>query len=403
MTRYVRVAIPVLVCILVIAEGIFAQEAPSSSTPKSHQPRSRGPHHHRKSHRRNETRSSNETLIGLGDGDGETVNLNEKDKYESTYEEGDDYNNYTYIDDTTTSDDVGTAEDDKFIETENNGIISEHTDFVLLRLKHISMRTTSNITELLALQEEEFETNQDYKYGWARAVEIFNETKREKIFANTSPDSIVRKVPEEYHIAVVAYTLSALYSQFNRDTREVCSGTDIDQYTWKSYFKILQLAIETLGREERWRDNNRFLYRGASIEYVLKEDQVIAFQHFISTSAALTTAENFAGKSLFEFEGFYNGTAMAVWDHSYYEHEKEVLFSPLQVFRVDSIHVGTHYTRYVLVKHETPAPCEQLTTARTNEDHKINSLVSSSVVHGNSVLIMTILFSCVQSMYKLIL
>ncbi|CAL8069577.1 unnamed protein product [Orchesella dallaii] len=420
MSRYGQIgAISVSVCvcfifvILAIA-GVSSQETTSRSPSPSNRTVSLRPHHHHhKLHRHNGTRHNgtrhngtrhngtrhNETLIKSENG---PVNLTENDKYDNYYDDSDDY---TYTDDATTESDdtepMSVEEDDKFIETENNGIVSEHVDFVLLRLKHISMRTTSNITELLALQEEEFQINQQYKLGWLRAAEIFNASKRDKIFGNTSADSIVRTVPEEYHIAVVGYTLNSLYSEFNKDTREVCSGTDIDNYSWKSYFKLLQLAIETLGsQEERWRDSKRFLYRGASHEYVLNEDQVVAFQHFVSTSAALTTAENFAGKTLFEFEGYYNGTAMAVWDHSYYEFEREVLFSPLQVFRVDSIHVGSHYTRYVLVKHqETPTstPSAQQTSRVSNEDLTTNSLhaISSGIVHGKSFMMVMFLMSCI--------
>ncbi|ODM91153.1 NAD(P)(+)--arginine ADP-ribosyltransferase 2 [Orchesella cincta] len=292
--------------------------------------------------------------------------------------------------------DVEVEEEEKFIESKEDSIVTEHTDFVLLRLKHISMRTSSNLTELLELQQEEFEINENYKNAWESAANNFNSTKREMLYNTSAPDSIVRQVPDEYHIAIIAYT-GWLFGQFNRETREVCSGLDIDRYMWKSYFKFLQLAIETLGtEEERWRDNRRFLYRGATRKYDLKEGQVIAFQHFVSTSVALTIAENFSGrKTVFEFQGLYNGTAMAVWDHSYFVSEKEYLFSPLQVFEVDSVHVGNFYTRYVLVKHELPAPCDKQTMiSPINIDIDGKSLLARSIgwVNAGSVFIV---FLCV--------
>ncbi|CAL8069583.1 unnamed protein product [Orchesella dallaii] len=352
----------------------------------------------------------------------EILNLTDYEKYNGTYGEShnfssfdnqnvttgdsdEDEDEYEYDEYEDEEEDEGEEEEedeDKFIETKKKGIISEHIDFILLRMKHISLRTSSNIRELLELQQKEFEENYSYKAGWERAALSFNSSKREELYNTSSPDSIVRQVPEEYHIAIIAYT-GSMYSSFNKATREVCSGKDIDGYKWISYFKLLQLAVETLGtQEEKWRDNQRFLYRGASPEYVLKEGQVIAFQHFVSTSVALKVAENFAGKSLFEFQGLYNGTAMAVWDHSFFVSEKEYLFSPLQTFQVDSIHVGKHYTRYVLVKNEQQVISNLQTsispvkgglgiTSKSNPFHAH----SRCGCHLNSVLLVPFLILCV--------
>ncbi|CAL8069589.1 unnamed protein product [Orchesella dallaii] len=306
--------------------------------------------------------------------------------------------NFTSFDNLTTTTTPTTTEADEEYYVEPK-VVTEHIDFVLLRLKHISMRTSSNITELLELQQKEFEENLSYKYGWENAESYFNSTIRDELYNISSNDSIVRQVPEEYHIAIIAYTGST-YVPFNQATREVCSGNDIDDYQWKSYFKLLQLAVETLGtQEEKWRDNRRFLYRGAKLEFILEEGQVIAFQHFVSTSVALRVAEGFAGESLFEFQGLYNGTAMAVWDHSYYVTEQEYLFSPLQTFRVDSIHVGRHYTRYVLVKNEQ----QVISNLQTNISHVRGNLRITSNsnsfhaqswcrCHLNSVLLVPFIF-----------
>ncbi|CAL8069587.1 unnamed protein product [Orchesella dallaii] len=323
----------------------------------------------------------------------EMLNLTDYEKYNGTYGERHNFSSFDNLNVTTDDED---EEEDKFIETKEQGIISEHIDFVLLRLKHISMKTSSNITEILELQQKEFEENLSYKYGWENAESYYNSTKRDELYNISSNDSIFQ-VPKEYHIAIIAYT-GATYIPFNKATREVCSGNDIDGYQWKSYFKLLQLAVETLGtQEEKWRDNRRFLYRGVYATYHLEEGQVVAFQHFVSTSAALKVAENFAGKSLFEFQGLYNGTAMAVWDHSYEDNEQEYLFSPLQTFRVDSIHVGKHYTRYVLVKNERPGISNLHTTKSLVTDITRNLFRTDSkgtfLVH--SVLLLPFLTLCV--------
>lgn len=308
-------------------------------------------------------------------GNGE-VELVDKDKY---YESDD--RTYEY------DDGAPEGEKDTFVESSSAGIIFDHVDFVLFRLKHISMRTSSNISEILAVQEKEFEINTHYKQGWTTAVKLFYDSKREKIFNNTTPDSITQTVPEEYHIAIIAYTLDkpSMYYEFNKDTREVCSGTDIDMYEWKSYFKLLQLAIQSLGsQEDRWSDKKRFVYRGEIHEYNLKEGQILAFQYFISTSVALITAEAFSRETLFEFQGLYNGTAMEIGTHSIFENEKETLFSPMQVFRVDSIHVGSYYTRYVLVKHTLTPSNNDETTTSTSTTAKLDVYPTTTSSPSNS-------------------
>lgn len=250
------------------------------------------------------------------------------------------------------------------------------------------MRTSSNISEILAVQKDEFERNIHYKQGWAIAVKVFYDYKREKLFNNTTPDSITQTVPEEYHIAIIAYTLNEpLVYKFNNDTRKVCSGTDIDIYEWKSYFKLLQLAIQTLGsQEDRWNAKHRFLYSGAGPRYNVKEGQILTFQHFISTSATLIIAENLTNQTLFEFQGFFNGSAMTIRDHSYYEFEEETLFLPMQMFRVDSIHEGIYYTRYVLLKHTLPPPSNDQSATKLKST-LLQSSMSNSSVYATSFLI----------------
>lgn len=88
------------------------------------------------------------------------------------------------------------------------------------------------------------------------------------------------------------------------------------------------------------------------ILFYFQVGQILAFQQFVSTSTSLKVAENFAEQTLFEMEGPFRGTTMSIRHHSYYEGEEEVIFSPLQVYRVDSKHVGKHYVRYVLMAYE---------------------------------------------------
>ncbi|CAL8069593.1 unnamed protein product [Orchesella dallaii] len=300
------------------------------------------------------------------------IHLIDEEKYKNPSEDSDEdfYNNSNITNQEPESDIANdiedTEEENDTIDSVAEAIVLDHIEFVLLRLKHIASKISSNITEILTVQKEEFQQNELYENGWKVAVEKFYvEGIKERVFNNTSPDSIVHKVPVEYHIALVAFTLSSppLHVGFNKDTRDICSGTDIGNYQWKSYFKLLHLAIETLGTQvDKWVDRNRFLYRGSNLAFHLEEGQILAFQQFSSSSVSLGVAEIFAEngnatnfRTIFEYQGFYNGTAVALWDHSDYPWEMEVLFTPIQAFQVDSVHVGIHYTRYVLIKHEEPS------------------------------------------------
>lgn len=148
-----------------------------------------------------------------------------------------------------TTESVEEEERHKFVSTPEE-IILEHTDFVTLRLQHLLNQTTSNMTELRVLQQFEFNTNLTYyREGWEHATRMYNESKKSQIFAAFANSSVILNAPEEYHIALIAYSGPYIYSDFNDKTRALCSGLDIDNYEYKSFFKLLELAIEHLGPE----------------------------------------------------------------------------------------------------------------------------------------------------------
>lgn len=78
--------------------------------------------------------------------------------------------------------------------------------------------------------------------------------------------------------------------------------------------------------------------------YIFQIGQILAFQQFVSTSTSLKVAEDFSEQTIFEMEGPFLGTTMSIRHHSYFPSEEEVIFSPFQVYKVDSKHIGTHYT-----------------------------------------------------------
>ncbi|CAL8069591.1 unnamed protein product [Orchesella dallaii] len=405
--------------VLVLTESISAQEQETASNSsilslnnESTRTRPYPPPHHLHLNSTNGS-SQNETSLNVElEDEAILLNLTSTESSTSTH-------NFTLnLNETTNGTTNGTQEEVvEVIEIKKPFRITfEDAEFVLLRLKHISDQTTSNITQLLELQKKEFKVNKHYASGWNHSEFVFNSTKRDELYKIGGDDSIVQKVPEEYHIAIIAYT-DFISRQFNKDTREVCSGTDVENYKWKSYFKLLQLAIETLGTEvERWRDNSQTLYRGVSLGFELKEDQVVTFQHFISTSTSLEVAEEYAnGSSVFEFHGIYDGMAMAVSDHSMNEYEKEYLLSPLQAFRVEKVEAGDKdnrtYSRYVMVQYELQVekgPCglETETIGANGEFVPSIGVVeclfraeSSAVVnHGISVLL-TLLITCIHILY----
>lgn len=127
-------------------------------------------------------------------------------------------------------------------------MVIEHTDFVTLRLLHILNQTSSNITQLLKLQEEEMKANTHYKEGWEYAKDVYKESKKDEIRQMYGKYPTIVQAPDSLHIALIAYS-GSMYYDFNSRTREICSGMDIDGYQYKSFFKLLYLATETLGPE----------------------------------------------------------------------------------------------------------------------------------------------------------
>lgn len=124
---------------------------------------------------------------------------------------------------------------------------------------------------------QEFELNEEYKEGWAAGAQLYNSSKRWDLFENVTQNSTTLLVPEEYHIALIAYTLqtpTAMYADFNKKTREVCSGKDVGDFHYKTYFKLLLLAIQALGKETKFKSADRFLYRGVGSFFKLEVKQM---------------------------------------------------------------------------------------------------------------------------------
>jgi hypothetical protein len=233
-----------------------------------------------------------------------------------------------------------------------DGTESEHIDYVLLRLHHLDRQIPSDIVNLRILLKNELESNPIYEQTWGNATEMFQQRKADLVHPG------FELIPDEYHIALIAYTMSdtpanmtPLYSDFNKKTRDLCRETENKNYPYKSLFKLLSLAIESLSKDPQFQMDKPAYYRGASFQFALTEGQVIAFQSFTSTSIDMGKAIEYSRNvTFFEFQGPIPHS-IYVKHHSKFPEEEEVLVSPFVTYKVDKIILPGQnaYTQFNLV------------------------------------------------------
>jgi len=236
------------------------------------------------------------------------------------------------------------------------GATSESVDAVQPRMRRLLSDIPSDITALRAILDNELNTTPRYKTAWNEAKIIFQQ--RRSNLVNPGFEWI----PEEYHIALIAYTLSqtpawpdtAFYSDFNKQTRELCltklnCAQQMADYPFKSAFKLISLAIDALSFDPKFQVVKPQYFRGASFPFALCEGQEIEFQSFTSTSINKLKAEEYSKNvTFFEFHGPPMPKSIYLKYHSGFPEEEEVLVSPLTTFVVDKIDFSNAYVKYVL-------------------------------------------------------
>ncbi|KAG4071692.1 hypothetical protein HA402_011846 [Bradysia odoriphaga] len=199
-------------------------------------------------------------------------------------------------------------------------------------LHYMDVSVPKDLHKLLEVQKKEFAEKTNYKTAWDAAVKILGaKRKTGQLKKDHNPD--------EYHIALIAYTLETpnLYSDFNMQTRTLYTKFGIEKYPYKSFFKFLMLAVEHVkGKPETIKDGT-LLYRGCKGQ--VKDAAVgkyILFQHYVSTSLKSSTATAFGADVEFVISTVAKAKHIGLEAHSTLN-EQEVLFWPFEDYLITDI------------------------------------------------------------------
>lgn len=201
----------------------------------------------------------------------------------------------------------------------------------------------NELPKILEVQKKEFAEKTNYKKAWDAAVKILE--KKRKSGALKKDNN-----PDEYHIALIAYTLESpnLYGDFNKQTRTLYTKFAIEKYPYKSFFKLLMLAVDNVkGKPETIKDGT-LLYRGCKGQ--VKDAAIgkyILFQHYVSTSLKSSTAEAFGADVVFIISTVAKAKHIGLEAHSMMLDEQEVLFWPFEDYLITDIKkTGSRTTIY---------------------------------------------------------
>jgi len=205
-------------------------------------------------------------------------------------------------------------------------------------IQHLLETVPSDIASLEEILKAELAGSEAYQAAWAEGTRIFEERRE------TLVDPEDKDIPDEYHIALIAYTCHdtpadwPFYSQFNGATRDLRTEADVSRYPYKSFFQFLYLGIIRLNPKPKFQPPiETELYRGLSIRQEFDLYSWITFQQFTSLTRSREVAETYAeGMTLFVFEPVtLTSTGINMHLHSKFPGEEEILVTPTQVYQVN--------------------------------------------------------------------
>ena len=205
-------------------------------------------------------------------------------------------------------------------------------------LQAINGRTSNDIAELRRGLDAERRSDPWLNNAWERAILEYRKARQRRGHENWARVNC----PDEYHIALVAYTLETpFYRKFNKATRTATMAT-VKHYPYKNYFKLLWLSIKKVPGHPR-RLSRDVLYRGLSDKMKFVINDYVCFQHFMSTSRDKEVAKGFIDDkrkgTLFRITGLMDAAErhhFSCLDH-FNPYEEEVLIIPTQVFQVVAV------------------------------------------------------------------
>ncbi|NXD45914.1 NARE ribosyltransferase, partial [Copsychus sechellarum] len=183
--------------------------------------------------------------------------------------------------------------------------------------------------ELSALNRSEFQRNSLFAQVWPQAVSVWR--------TRGSPLSPLSSSAQA--IALMAYTMDALYEDFNNEVS--VAGRAPQEYRDNFHFKTLHFlltdALATL-RDPQKEQKCRCVYRGSD-KYLFKANvgDIVRFGQFASASLCENAAQDFGTTTVFKVQTCH-GTHIKAF--SEFPKEEEVLIPPYEKFKVTKVIEG---------------------------------------------------------------
>ncbi|NXD45912.1 NARE ribosyltransferase, partial [Copsychus sechellarum] len=183
--------------------------------------------------------------------------------------------------------------------------------------------------ELPALNRSEFQKNSLFARVWPVSVSVWR--------FQGSPLSPLSSSAQA--IALMAYTMDALYEEFNNDVREL--GRSPQEYRDNFHFKALHFlltdALATL-RDAQKEQKCHCVYRGSD-KYLFKANvgDIVRFGQFASASLCENAAQDFGTTTVFQVQTCHGVHIKAF---SKFPKEEEVLIPPYEKFKVTKVIEG---------------------------------------------------------------
>ncbi|XP_021943023.2 T-cell ecto-ADP-ribosyltransferase 2 [Folsomia candida] len=173
-------------------------------------------------------------------------------------------------------------------------------------------------------------------------------------FANHKPTykTLQTSHPDEYHIALITFTMDGFYDTFNQACRSIKNEKEAAVFRYRHYYKLLLYCIVHVRGNPPQVSKDLVVYRGCSASFpTVKVGSTFTFRQFTSTSTNKEVATGFSsGGTLFVIHdimkaGLVTGKAMGINSapniigcnhHSLFD-EDEFLMWSLEEFEV--IHI----------------------------------------------------------------
>nr|XP_056720648.1 erythroblast NAD(P)(+)--arginine ADP-ribosyltransferase-like [Euleptes europaea] len=177
---------------------------------------------------------------------------------------------------------------------------------------------------LKSLLEMELAGSSTYKATWEEALKEW--------WPKKDSQSLPQNIKEFAEVAILTYAseVPKIYPEFNTATRTAGKGPkEYEAYPFKSLHFLLTWAAKAF---QSTAPKCVRVYRGTTVEFSV--EKMFRFGQFTSTSESKKEANHFGKTTFFKV---LTCKGYSISEKSIFEHEKEVLIPPYELFRVTSV------------------------------------------------------------------